>query len=204
MRKFLLVSILLISVSTVFAQGISFGPRVGMNISKLTNIHSDAKLGLNIGAFFTGYFTKSVGIEVAAMFSQEGAKYYTDVPALGNHIDVKTRLNYINFPVVVKVRLLGGLNVYAGPQFGLLASARNVYDKMTYDVKDYFKTLNMSGVVGVGYRFNGGFDIGVNYNFGFAKATSNSNVNSIPNNPIISSFPKTSSGTWQLILGFAF
>lgn len=204
MKKIILIPVLLMFTTAVFAQGVSFGPRVGMNLSKVTNIKSDIKLGLNVGAFFTGYFTPHFGIEVAAMFSQEGAKREIETPSLGS-VAVKTRLNYLNIPVVVKYRIIGGLNVFVGPQFGVMLSAKDVTKKITVNVTDAYRNTNISGVAGVGYKFNGGFDINFNYNFTMSKLRKEGEFSNIIGDLTgVSSLPSVGGGVWQLTLGYAF
>lgn len=204
MKKLLTTIIGVLLITTTYAQSVSFGPKVGMNISKLTNIDSDEKLGLNVGMFFTGYFTSVLGIEVSAMFSQEGTSRSVDLPGFGNDIDVKTKLNFLNIPVVLKLNPIGGLNFFVGPQFGLLLSAKDkIGDDVTIKVKDEFHNANLSGVAGFGYRFIENIDISVSYNFMFTK-TNKSNVISVPGGSISYEVPNMKGNTWQLTIGYAF
>lgn len=206
MKKLITLIVISFLTITTYAQGVSFGPRVGMNISKLNNNNADYKLGLNVGAFFTGYFTPHFGIEVAAMFSQEGSKKVGDVDGFSNDVMIKTNLNYLNIPVVAKFNIIGGLNVFAGPQFGVLLNAREKIDnKVTFNIKDSFYKTNLSGVVGTGYRFRGGLDIAVNYNFTFTKSNKSFKVGEhLPGLGNSYTLPSMRGGTWQLTLGYAF
>ena len=167
MKKFILiVCILFLSADIAAAQSFGFGPRVGINASKITKGGKEARAGLNVGVFAGIDFSK-LGIEVAAMFSQQGANY----KYVYNYeeFDAKMKLNYINIPVVVKYNLIGGLDVFLGPQFSALVSAKTKSEKITVNVKDAFKRGDVGGIVGLDYQFRLGLNIGVNYSFGFLK-----------------------------------
>ncbi|MFI3268231.1 MAG: porin family protein [Rikenellaceae bacterium] len=194
-RIFILIFALFLTTVT-YSQSVSFGPRVGMNIAKLRGIE-DSKLGLNVGGFVNAYVTQKWGVEVAAMFSQEGGTESSS--SSGYNYDISTKLNYLNIPVLLKYKLFGNFNVFAGPQFGKLLSA--TLDKgSSYNIKDCLSKTTVSGVAGVGCTFLKLLDVNVNYNFGVQNIVIDQSV--IEGIETINSSLKN--GTWQLTVGISF
>lgn len=209
MKKIILIlSVLLFSASTINAQDFGFGPRIGFNASKITKSGKDGKLGLNIGAFADVGLTNSLSIEVAAMFSQQGIKGNT-VDFSGRDIKNSMRVNYVNIPVVAKFNIIGGLNVFAGPQFSALTSATFKTDKVKVNLKEAFTKGDVGGIIGVGYQFNFGLNVAANYNFGFVDMVSDTYkldasdeiINRVK--PFLDDLDGKNS-TWQFTVGWRF
>ncbi|MFI3263157.1 MAG: porin family protein [Rikenellaceae bacterium] len=199
MKRILILIFAFFLTSASFAQSLSFGPRVGMNIAKLKGIE-DSKLGLNVGVYANIYVNK-VGIEVAGMFSQEGGSGEAIYDYDGSLFSSVTKLNYFNVPVVLKYKIIGNLNVFAGPQFGFLLSAKQKNgNTSSFNLKDKLKSSTVSGVAGVGYTFLGLLDVNLNYNFGFQ--------NIVEDQTIVSGVESFASnirgGTWQITFGLDF
>ena len=70
--------------------------------------------------------------------------------------------------------MLGGLNVFAGPQVGFNVRAKSGGES----IKSLVKTADFGLGLGVGYQFGWGLMFSANYNFGFVdieKSTSTKN-----------------------------
>jgi hypothetical protein len=85
---------------------------------------------------------------------------------LGN-VDFNT--SYVTIPVMVKLYLLAGLNIQAGPQFGLLTKAE--YDGV--DIKDELKGSDISANIGLGWDLPFGLTVDARYNLGLSDISDN-------------------------------
>ena len=74
---------------------------------------------------------------------------------------------------------LWGLNIQVGPQLGFLVAGQRKtetpFGTSTEDIKDYYKTSDVSISAGLGYDFNFGLDVDVRYNIGVRDVNNASN-----------------------------
>jgi len=102
-----------------------------------------------------------IGLGIGAAYSMQGGKYksYDYIPG-GEYgtSSASSRLNYLNFPVLVRYqRQRHGFFAEAGVQPGLLLSAK---DKGN-DIKGELKKFDLGIPVGVGYSFKNKFGVGL-------------------------------------------
>lgn len=150
MKKILVSLVLVILCSaTLWAQGIGFGIKAGANISN-TNISSDdysldtkSKFGFHGGVFFTFMFSEKLGIQPELLYSTQGSEYDE------SSFDGKLTIDYVNIPVLLRYNINETFSVHAGPQFGILLKAEEEFDGDTGDVKDDFKSSDISGAFGI-------------------------------------------------------
>lgn len=158
MKKIGLVAILTLFVSAAaFSQAqIALGLKGGVNISKFDESAADNITSVHAGAFALIKLTK-IGIQPEILFSQQGAKF--DGQELKN--------SYVTIPVMLKVYLISGLNLQAGPQFGFLTKA----ELEGQDVKDAFKGSDISANIGLGWDLPFGLTVDARYNLGLQDVT---------------------------------
>ena len=112
-----------------------------------------------------------VGVELGAIYSRQGAKYENSLGSDDVLYDGEFQLDYLNIPVMAKVNLSDNFFVEAGPQVGLLLSAKDKYDSPIEgedDAKDFFKSTDFGANIGLGYQFDSGLNIGARYNLGLS------------------------------------
>ena len=119
MKKIVLTLALAAMTTLGFAQ--SFGVKVGANINDLTGYdtdHKTADLGMYVGAVVDlGLPVANLGLRLEPAFSMQGASRTGEL--LGKKWTTKAAYDYINVPVLVEYKLLGGnLALMAGPQLG--------------------------------------------------------------------------------------
>lgn len=203
MKKLLFLTLFFSAVafSANAQSGFGWGPRIGFNASKITRSRANSKLGLN-GGLFAGYnFTRSFGIEVAALYSQQGAE----------REGLKLKANYMNFPVVVKIPIFLGLHAFGGPQFSARLTGKANVTGTKVKIKNMFKTWDTGVMVGLGYQFKFGLNIGTNYTFGLTNIVNKDYsykdligiVKPETLNELLADF-KGKNGTWQLTVGWRF
>jgi hypothetical protein len=169
MKKISLVVIALLLMSGVaFSQAqVAIGLKGGVNISKFDESASDNITSFHGGAFALVKLTK-IGIQPEILFSQQGSKF-SDVA----FDELKT--SYVSIPVMLKIYLAAGINLQAGPQFGFLTAAELDGD----DVKDSFKSSDISANIGLGWDLPFGLTIDARYNFGLQDVTDDPNFDAL-------------------------
>lgn len=151
-----LVIVLLMVCSGLIAEAqvqVALGLKAGANISKFDVKGSDNLTSFHGGAFALFKFTK-IGIQPELLFSQQGTDF-----DLG-----KLKTSYVTIPVMLKLYLVAGLNLQAGPQFGFLTAA----DLKGTNVKDAYKASDVSANVGLGWDLPFGLTLDARYNIGLA------------------------------------
>lgn len=147
--KILLTSLMLaLMCSTgLLAQEIDFGVKAGANIAnqKLTgdfNLDTKAIVSFHGGVFVVWMFTEQLGLQPELLLSMQGSKDKDDM------YDYKITTNYVNIPVLVRYNINDMFSVHAGPQFGILISAKEEFDGDKDDIKDDFKTMDVGLAIG--------------------------------------------------------
>jgi hypothetical protein len=70
----------------------------------------------------------------------------------------------------LKLYLVGGLNLQAGPQFGFLASAsQDAVAGGSVDIKNTLKSSDITAALGLGWDLPFGLNIDARYNLGLTK-----------------------------------
>ncbi len=131
------------------------GVKGGVNIASVGGSdapdNTSSLTGFMGGAFFGIDFTPQFGGRIEGLYVQKGAQ--ADSASVG----VKQKLDYIEFPVLFVANLSsgdkGGFNLFAGPTFGFLASAKGESGGLSVDDKDAFKSFEFGATVGVGAQY---------------------------------------------------
>jgi hypothetical protein len=174
-KKLLLTVVVMILASYTFAQGISGGIKAGLNLAdqKYSSDGSTAdtkvKPGLHAGLFLTAMINEKFAVQPEVLFSMQGSKLDID----GFDGDYETFFNYIAIPVLARYNITDRISVHAGPQFGFLLSAETEISYgtqvMKTDIKEYYKTTEISGAIGGEIDIIGGLGAGVRYVFGLSQ-----------------------------------
>ena len=146
----------------------TFGPKVGVNIAKenysSTYYSTSPRLGLAAGIFTNYTFGKHFGIQAELIYSSEGTK---ESSPISNGV---VTINRINIPLLFQYKHPKGIYIEAGPQIGLLQSAKGKYTTGNYDFKTNTQSNLLSWCVGAGYQLNQlvqGLGAGIRYAKGF-------------------------------------
>lgn len=149
------------------------GLKGGVN---LTNLYVDdvddenVKVGYHIGIYHDAPITDFLSIQPEILFTSKGAEVQYD-GFLGGSGKYRYNLNYLEIPVLVKLKM-AGFNVHAGPYAAFLVGANvkdvdsngNVQGVTSLD-RDDFNQVDFGASLGVGFDFLGG-NIGARYDFG--------------------------------------
>lgn len=180
----------LFAMSVASAQ-VKFGAKVGLNLAMQSytsaytgavNPTNDPKVGFHIGGLAEIKLADKFAIQPELLVSFEGSKQSStfsdfDYTSKEEH---KVNLTYINVPVMFKYYVIDKLSVEAGPQVGILASAKDKYEytetssgvvtssSKTVDVKNIYKSVNFGFNIGAGYNFTDHLSAGLRYNIGLS------------------------------------
>jgi len=159
MRKILMLFFLVGFAATAHAQ---FGVRAGFSSANFSDTNFDAKTGLHVGAYYTlgaGF----ISVEPGVQYSQKGYKGTEE--DTGDPVD--EQLGYIDIPVLVRLKLIPALNIFAGPQFSVLASSKYKNGDQTSNSSDATKGYDVGGVFGAQVKLPLGFNLQASYDLGF-------------------------------------
>ena len=153
--------------AVAYGQGISGGIKAGLNLANQTfsgNGYTTSPSflpGLHAGAYATIMFSDHLGLQPEVLYSAQGAKSG----------DQKYKVNYVTVPVLVRYSVNDLLSFHAGPQFGILTSAKYTFGSDEQDVKDQVKGTDMGIAAGVAV------DLPMKLNFAFRFVQGLSNIN---------------------------
>ena len=155
MKKTLLTLSLVFVTVVAFSQAsVSIGIKAGANFANAdSEINTDGITSFHGGAYGLLKFG-NIGVQPELLFSKQGASLS------GDDLD----LSYVNIPVMLKFYLPLGLNLQAGPQFGILTNAENG----STDVKDSFKNSDLSAALGAGWDAPFGLQFSARYVLGLS------------------------------------
>jgi hypothetical protein len=164
---------LLIFITVSYAQHFNIGIKGGLNAYTITNdnvFENDLKTGLHLGLIGHAHLSGQIALQPEILYSAQGSRYTMS----GNKVNLN--LNYINVPLIFQYMYDNGFRLQAGPQLGVLVSAKSKSNNSEYDVKDDFETIDLGIGVGVSY-VNPATDFGVDvrYNHGLTNISKNDN-----------------------------
>lgn len=167
-----IITALAMTVSSVNAQSINVGTKIGLNSYTIHNDNGpgfDSNLGLHAGIFGHIHLTRQIGLQPELVYSMQGA-------SRGN---TNYNLDYINIPVMFQYFFDNGFRLQAGPQLGLLVRGKAVNNNATVDIKDNYNITELGLSVGASYvHLPSSFGIDARYNYGLSDISKNSLVDS--------------------------
>ena len=181
-KPFLIVTSLFILGTTQAQTVLTFGPKVGVNLSTLTgkSDFTDKKLltGFNTGLVLNISINEIFSVQPELFFSQQGYKISAtilDAPAT-----ITQTLNYINLPVLAKAsfgerNIKGYVNL--GPYLGYMVGGHETIDiegnkeseRTNFDKRTELNRLDFGIAAGVGALYRTGHGdviLDVRYNVG--------------------------------------
>lgn len=138
---------------------VTVGVKAGANFQSLSGSTwaSTYKPGI-LGGAFVGVYKGHWGIQAEALV--KSAKFDFNGGGSSNYVKSVS----LDVPVLLEYKIIKRLWVQAGPQFTSLLSAKN---NNSTDVKNYFKSSDISGVVGIEVKLPMHFIAGARYVLGF-------------------------------------
>jgi hypothetical protein len=206
--------VLLVSAVNLFAQApvtglTGKGFKVGLNLAKFTGsdvTEASMRTAFVFGGFITYSFTELFAIQPELLYSMKGSKRKVFDEQLSENVDVTYKLNYIEIPVLFRIQLAGGgnfkPNFYAGPEIGILLSAKGNGTtsgvSVDVDIKDQCKSTDIGLIGGVGADYlmgTGKLTFDIRYDAGLSKVFKA--VNGFPE-------PKVNNSAITFLVGYGF
>jgi len=155
------------------------------------SVSAAPRFGFHAGGYAAFKITDRFVIEPGLQYSLKGAELNGQLAGLGNtaifdllnaNALFRVQSHYIELPVLAKVYLTDGLHLFAGPQVGYLIDNRlrtrasvlgfAGYNRLL-DINNGFQKWDFSGVAGIGYTFDNGFNLMAAYDHGFQRIDDN-------------------------------
>ena len=150
MKKLLILAVMLVGFTTVAtAQNVRFGFKGGLNFANIdSDTDADSRTGYHLGAALQLSLAETFAIQPEVLYSAQGADDFD--------------IDYLNVPILAKLKFAKFFSVEAGPQFGFLV---NEDDNIETIFGKEVESFDISGAVGAGIEF-GDFFGQLRYNFG--------------------------------------
>ena len=160
MKKFILVSIILVLFVKAGAQDMQFGIKAGGNIALVAGDETtDPRLGIHVGGFLSKPLSKVFDLQLELLYSMQGGR--------SNEWDWTDKFDYINLPVMLKIyvnNVRRKFSIDVGPQFGYLISAKHT-GVFEYN-DDAFNKFGIDLGLGVSYKIIDQLDVTVRFTGG--------------------------------------
>lgn len=174
MKKIILSAMAVFTFGFTNAQETKFGLKGGLNIANQkfeaqgNSMTANSIVGFQVGGFAEIKVAEKFAIQPEVLFSTEGSKLKAE------GLELTFDLSYINIPVMAKFYPADKFSIQAGPQLGLLVSAKGkLNDGSKGDIKDGYKSINFGLNLGAGYEFTDNFLVDLRYNFGLSDIAEN-------------------------------
>lgn len=155
MKKLILLVAVALFAFNVNAQDVTFGAKAGVNFASLGGDDADgldSRTSFHVGGVVNIGISEKFSVQPEVVYSSQGA----------SEGDYDLKMDYLNIPVLAQIEVADGFSVEVGPQIGILLSA----DADGEDVKEFFKSSDFSGAVGLNYALASGLNFGARYNLG--------------------------------------
>lgn len=167
-----------VCTTTAKAEGFSWGPKVGLNISDMSNTKVSVKAGFMAGVFaeyrmMNNWFALSGEV----LYSRQGIsnKYTED----GTKYKEQLKSHYLNIPVLANFYVTDNLALKAGLQAGFNLGASMMTKQGNTKEKDgagaIFTTADLSIPIGISYDL-GPLVLDARYNFGITNVSRGNNL----------------------------
>lgn len=159
---FFAFTLLFLGLTSVNAQSLKFGAKIGANFSQLDGgeYDGDNLTSFHVGALVELNLLENFSIQPELMYSSQGTKLEDE--------DIK--LDYVALPVLAKFYLVSDkLSIEAGPQFSFLIND---------DVPEVFrtKTFDFAAVGGLGYNLTQNIFVQARYVVGLTDTSKDASV----------------------------
>ncbi|MDD3108583.1 MAG: porin family protein [Alistipes sp.] len=164
MKKILLSMVAFVAMTTASYAQLGWGVKAGFNVSGLSGMGQDSKLGLTAGVFADYRLNGWFGVSADLLFSREGAKWSSD------NSSMTQKCNYLNLPILANFFIMEDMAFKVGIQPGV-----NLSDKIKIKADGHeitnsntgdFKAFAFAIPVGLSYEFADKIMVDARYNIG--------------------------------------
>lgn len=154
-----------------------FGIRGGVNFSTfgggdIADDDYSQRTGFHAGVYNSIYFGSMIALEPGVFYSVKGTKN-------DDFVNSRAVLNYVDVPVLLRLHLTEGFNIFGGPQASFLMGSRFEGDlfgsTVSFDT-DNVRERDFGVLLGLGYNLPKGLNVQGSYNYGLSPVFKDSNV----------------------------
>lgn len=130
------------------------------------------RIGYHVGLYNSFFLGNSLAIEPGVFYAVKGTQN-------DDLVNSRAILNYVDIPVLLRLYLTDGLNVFGGPQISFLTDSRFEGDLFGSTVSFDTEAVNNTDfglLLGLGYNLPRGLNLQASYNYGLSPVFKNSNV----------------------------
>ncbi len=149
-------------------ESIRFGAKAGVNFNNVKgdNEGTDNRTGFHIGGLVEIPISEKFAFQPELLYSSQGTQVDED------DFESKTKLDYLNIPLMAKFYAAKGFSIQAGPQIGFLLSANSegtdLGQPFDDDIKDQLSSVDFGLNFGAGYQLDMGLFFEGRYNLGLS------------------------------------
>ena len=172
-KTLLIISLTIFTLTIVNAQKkINFGVKGGINFSNMTSDYfaeSESKTGFHIGLVAEIPIVNKFSIQPEILYSEQGTNA-SEMMLGGGPIKYEYKLDYLQVPILAKLNVYKNLSIELGPSFNFLTYDKKIRRSDLPDIivgnetipqEKYFdangNSFEFSGIIGISYKFIGGF-----------------------------------------------
>lgn len=147
---------------TIKGLDVTFGAKAGLNLSTLVGDTQNASMkpGFHIGGMAELELTEKLSVQPELLYSLQGTRYDDGTS------DYNYNLSYITLPVIGKYYVAEGLSLEAGPQVGVLISAKSKGNGESINHKKNTSSIDFGANIGAGYKMDSGLNFALRYSLG--------------------------------------
>ena len=190
----------------VNAQEVKYGAKAGVNFASIGGDdtgNSDGLTSFHFGGVAEIVISEKFSVQPELIYSAQGSK--STIEDEFDKDEITLKLDYLNIPIMAKYYVTEGLSIEAGPQIGILMSAKADFDYTdkqdsqfnesgSTDVKDRTNGIDFGFGIGAGYKMDSGLNFALRYNLGL------SNINDFEGSDNF----KNQNNVFQLSVGYFF
>ena len=154
----------------------NFGIKGGLNVYSVNNEDNTgygSRVGAHFGVLGHVHLRPHFAPQPELVYSSQGATYTDGIGDVHYY-----HLDYINIPVLFQYMFHNGLRLQAGPQLGILVSAKSILNNSSTNLNDT-KPFDVSLSVGASFVIpSTGFGMDARYNLGLNNINKNSGPSS--------------------------
>ncbi len=156
---------LLFGILITYAQEVSYGIRIGANLSSISSDDisedlEDSRFGIVAGFMAEIPLKEKISIQPEFQYSSQG------------NDDESLQVDYLQLPIFIKYNFSEMFNIHIGPQIGL-----KIWDwKDNAGVDTNFNTFDIAAVAGIGVNITENFFADLRYGFGISNIIDDENL----------------------------
>ncbi|HRH65472.1 MAG TPA: outer membrane beta-barrel protein [Bacteroidia bacterium] len=182
MNRFLLISAFLLNISFATLGQIRVGPSIGLNFTTLSEtsgssanksaITMNSIMQGTIGCLVDRFLSDRFGIQTGIHLTWKGADFTLSEPYYGNRTNYAPRLNYIELPLSVYLKVLNQntkVSICAGPSFSYLLASNWTTNRSGYIYYSTEKKGDLGIKLGLQAELISGLGLKLDYTIGFTE-----------------------------------